>query len=521
MASWSPGNAPAKFASHFATEEDRLIAKVAEGGSWALWMGVFNKAWLQLLKSYGMNHNACMKLTRDICRTITKYRIELHNVRFKPEKARRAAEKVKNREALGDYIRKWYSTISHERVEFSQYEMLTWKMRRKDKWVRAHKNKARKAAEQAQMVRALGSSTLHRRLRRTKEHMRKMVAHKCSHSTQYTLTQMMQQNADKAMGREPHNCSPKPTQKLQRHADKIMGRESPETGTNNQSFEPPVASTTGQKKRKMNKKSSGSRGNRTPTTGITDRVLPHERGCRGICPDLGEPLLEEANHSFKPRADKTANLMRQPANKRKSRSIIIDDEPDINIAVSVDAPATAVIDGVIAAPTSAARAAAPSTASKRIKLPDTNKRKTACLELTDVLQVKIGRHNGAAHISSRIKAAHNKTVKEAMELHVASRGGNKRKYALTDIKADIANKRLFVRKGLPPTGGSPPPHPSHQGGDHPPHPHPDPNTNGKHNTAKPATAAAPTAPTAPTATTTLLGRWLKTAEVRDREMKPD
>jgi hypothetical protein len=112
MASWSPGNAPAKFASHFATEEDRLIAKVAEGGSWALWIGVFNKAWLQLLKSYGMNHNACMKLTRDICRTITKYRIGLHNVRFKPEKARRAAEKVKNREALGDYIRKWYNMQS-------------------------------------------------------------------------------------------------------------------------------------------------------------------------------------------------------------------------------------------------------------------------------------------------------------------------------------------------------------------------------------------------------------------------
>jgi hypothetical protein len=84
------------------------------------------------------------------------YRIELHNVRFKPEKARRAAEKVKNREALGDYIRKWYSTISHERVEFSQYEMPTWKMRRKDKRVRAHKNKARKAAEQAQ---ANGSCT--------------------------------------------------------------------------------------------------------------------------------------------------------------------------------------------------------------------------------------------------------------------------------------------------------------------------------------------------------------------------
>jgi hypothetical protein len=70
--------------------------------------------------------------------------------------------------------------------------------------------------------------------------------------------------------------------------------------------------------------------------------------------------------------------------------------------------------------------------------------------------------------SSRTKAVHNKTVKEAMELQVAGRGGNKRKYALADINADIANKRLFVRKGLPPTGGSPPPHPSHQAGRGPP-----------------------------------------------------
>ena len=100
----------------------------------------------------------------------------------------------------------------------------------------------------------------------------------------------------------------------------------------------------------MSKKSSGSRGNRTPTTGITDRGLPRERGCRGICPDLGEPLLEEANHSFKSRADTAANPMRQPMNKRKSR-IVIDDEPDINIAATwVDAPATATpIDGEIAA----------------------------------------------------------------------------------------------------------------------------------------------------------------------------
>jgi hypothetical protein len=149
---------------------------------YGLWMGVPDKAWSQLLKSYGMNHNACMVLTRDICRTITKFRMKLYDVRFKSEQARRAADKIKNREALDTYIRKWYATRTHDWVELSQYEMLTWRMRRKDKRVRAHKNIARKAAEQAQLVRALGSSTPHHRLRRTKEHMRKRIAHKCSQS---------------------------------------------------------------------------------------------------------------------------------------------------------------------------------------------------------------------------------------------------------------------------------------------------------------------------------------------------
>jgi hypothetical protein len=37
-------------------------------------------------------------------------------------------------------------------------------------------------------VRALESSTRHRRLRRTKAHMRQRAAHKCPHPTQYAPT---------------------------------------------------------------------------------------------------------------------------------------------------------------------------------------------------------------------------------------------------------------------------------------------------------------------------------------------
>jgi hypothetical protein len=66
-------------------------------------------------------------------------------------------------------------------------------------------------------------------------------------------------------------------------------------------------------------------------------------------------------------------------NKRKSR-IIIDDEPDINIAATwVDAPATAAIDGEIAAPTTTARATDPLTASNQANQIARHQQKESCL----------------------------------------------------------------------------------------------------------------------------------------------
>jgi hypothetical protein len=96
--------------------------------------------------------------------------------------------------------------------------------------------------------------------------------------------------------------------------------------------------------------------------------------------------------------------------------------------------------------------------AKRTKLPGTNKRKQPDeLHPNDVLLERIGKHSRAkkaVHIAARTKAANNKTVAEAMELQIGSSGGKKRKYTLTEIEADIANKRLYVRRSLPsPYGG--------------------------------------------------------------------
>jgi hypothetical protein len=59
--------------------------------------------------------------------------------------------------------------------------------------------------------------------------------------------------------------------------------------------------------------------------------------------------------------------------------------------------------------------------------------------MTYYKRARIVRHSRSkryVHIAARIKAAHNKTVAEAMELQIDS-PGNKRKYALAEIKADI------------------------------------------------------------------------------------
>jgi hypothetical protein len=158
------------------------------------------------------------------------------------------------------------------------------------------------------------------------------------------------------------------------------------------------------------------------------------------------------------------------------------------------------------------------------------------LDPKDILQERIGGHSRskrAAHIASRTKAVQNKAVAEATELQIdSSSGGNKRKYALTEIKANLANKCLYVRRSLPPMGGGTSTQPPLTGGNaHPPPPHPSPKPlpKGKHNLCtiwragdyedKQANKTT-TAPPAPTKTTALLGMWLETAEVRERGMGP-
>ena len=80
---WSPGMlGPAREgAAALDAELRRLYEEVASAGSWAMWMGVFSRSWLRLLRLGGMGHKRAMRLTRHLCRIIDEFRADVARVR--------------------------------------------------------------------------------------------------------------------------------------------------------------------------------------------------------------------------------------------------------------------------------------------------------------------------------------------------------------------------------------------------------------------------------------------------------
>jgi hypothetical protein len=177
MVMWGPGEAPMHFTNAFASESEKLLEGVARAGSWALWNGIFNKSWMVLLRTLGLNHDASMKLTRDVASVITKYRVQLHSARFNPEKAAREAAQAARLEAHNTYIRQWHLNHAHSPCEFSLIEMISWRLKKKEKWIAQKKSKISRAKRQKAMYNSIRFSTAtHNRIQRTNESLRRIYA---------------------------------------------------------------------------------------------------------------------------------------------------------------------------------------------------------------------------------------------------------------------------------------------------------------------------------------------------------
>jgi hypothetical protein len=95
---WQPGtNGNMHGDSNIDSHLKELIDKVTQAGSWAVWMGVFSRGWMDILIAGGMTYHSTRRLTGKISKIITECRsseiAKERNERERGARERRSGQK--------------------------------------------------------------------------------------------------------------------------------------------------------------------------------------------------------------------------------------------------------------------------------------------------------------------------------------------------------------------------------------------------------------------------------------------
>ena len=109
---WDPGTlGPAhEGAAALDPEFRRLYEGVARAGSWAVWMGVFNRAWIRLLQMGGLSYKRAVRVTRKLCRLIDVFRSEVARVRHERARQDRDGKRAAEARRVLAEVRRLYAT---------------------------------------------------------------------------------------------------------------------------------------------------------------------------------------------------------------------------------------------------------------------------------------------------------------------------------------------------------------------------------------------------------------------------
>ena len=83
-----------------------LIEKVAQAGSWAVWMGVYSRGWMEMLIAGGMSYHSARKLTGKLSKIITECRSDIAKERNERARSVQVEKKKEEREELIKVVKK-------------------------------------------------------------------------------------------------------------------------------------------------------------------------------------------------------------------------------------------------------------------------------------------------------------------------------------------------------------------------------------------------------------------------------
>ena len=81
LRAWAPGTVGPTAGVALDGEMQRLLETVAKAGSWSVWMGVFDRGWMELLQAGGMSYVRARRLTKRLCNVIRESRSEIARAR--------------------------------------------------------------------------------------------------------------------------------------------------------------------------------------------------------------------------------------------------------------------------------------------------------------------------------------------------------------------------------------------------------------------------------------------------------
>ena len=83
-----------------------LIEKVAQAGSWAVWMGVYSRGRMEMLIAGGMSYHSARKLTGKLSKIITECRSDIAKERNERARSVQVEKKKEEREELIKVVKK-------------------------------------------------------------------------------------------------------------------------------------------------------------------------------------------------------------------------------------------------------------------------------------------------------------------------------------------------------------------------------------------------------------------------------
>ena len=110
-------------------EMRELLEAVAGAGSWAVWMGVFDRGWMRLLEAGGMSYQRARRLTKRLCRVIQECRAAVAKRRNERQREVRAGQRALREAELNQAVTELHQR--HDDAEETLDDLLRadWRVR--------------------------------------------------------------------------------------------------------------------------------------------------------------------------------------------------------------------------------------------------------------------------------------------------------------------------------------------------------------------------------------------------------